>query len=67
MVQIRSVRHFLLKNQVRLKLWEFLDRYQIPALRDTTSCLIDVEQTISIEKEGFALRGKMIALRTVRE
>jgi hypothetical protein len=50
---------FLLKRQVRLKLLEFLDYYQIPALRDTISRLIDVEQTISAEKEGFGLRGKI--------
>jgi hypothetical protein len=50
---------FLLKSQVRLKLLEFLERYQIPILQGTSCRLIDVEQTIDTEMEGIGLRGKI--------
>ncbi|MCX6136144.1 MAG: PD-(D/E)XK nuclease family protein [Ignavibacteriales bacterium] len=50
---------YLMKVQVRKKLLEFLDSYQIPAVRGHRYRLIDVEQTITVSIKGFSLRGKV--------
>jgi hypothetical protein len=49
---------YLLKEQVRHQLGEFMEKYQIPALQD--SCIITaLEQTLTIEENGYRFSGRI--------
>jgi len=49
---------YLLKEQVRHQLGEFLEKYQIPVIRD--SCIITaLEQTLTIEENGYRFSGRI--------
>jgi ATP-dependent exoDNAse (exonuclease V) beta subunit len=49
----------LLRRQVELHLWEFLENYQQPLLEQQNITIEAVEQSIEVEKNGFSFTGRI--------
>jgi ATP-dependent helicase/nuclease subunit B len=50
---------YLLKKQIKTHLKEFLRGYTIPLVREQTVTILNVEQTMRIDKEAFHLKGRL--------
>lgn len=50
---------YLLKKQVKTHLKEFLRYYTIPIIREQPVTILDIEQTVRIDKDTFHLKGRL--------
>jgi ATP-dependent helicase/nuclease subunit B len=50
---------YLVKKQIKTHLREFLRGYTIPLIREQPVTILNVEQTLRIDKESFHLKGRL--------